>query len=338
MSLTDCSTAPLAEFESAYVAPAQDIPAHRFILAIDLAMRHAGARRVYLRVEAVGPAVAPAIWVAGGISAHQHLASNALDGSEGWWQEAVGSGRALDPTRFRLFACDWLGAEGDIDAPIDAADQADAIAAALDALGIARLHAFVGASYGGMVGLQFAARHRQRVERLVVLSAAHRPHPYASAFRALQRQVVALGQLQCADELGLSLARQLAMLSYRTPQEFAERFAAPVQLERDRARCAAEDYLQHCGQRYVARWNPTAFLRLSESIDLHALDPASVRVPTHLFAVEQDWLAPVDEIEQLAAGIAAPVRLQRIASRFGHDAFLKENTQVDAFLRTALSC
>ena len=31
---------------------------------------------------------------------------------------------------------------------------------------------------------------------------------------------MALGQLQCADAQGLSLARQFAMLSYRTPEEF----------------------------------------------------------------------------------------------------------------------
>jgi hypothetical protein len=47
------------------------------------------------------------------------------------------------------------------------------------------------------------------------------------AWRALQRKAVALGQLQCADAQGLSLARQFAMLSYRTPEEFGERFDAP---------------------------------------------------------------------------------------------------------------
>ena len=51
-----------------------------------------------------------------------------------------------------------------------------------------------------------------------------RDSPYAAAWRALQRKAVALGQLQCADAQGLSLARQFAMLSYRTPEEFGERF------------------------------------------------------------------------------------------------------------------
>jgi homoserine O-acetyltransferase len=265
------------------------------------------------------------------------VVANALDGFDGWWQDCVGGQHALDPYRFRLLSFDWIGADGDLDAPIDTADQADAIALALDALGVARLHAFVGASYGGMVSMQFAARHPLRVARLAVLSAAERPHPFASAFRTLQRQVVALGQLQCAEALGLSLARQLAMLSYRSPQEFADRFAAPVQVENGRARCAAEDYLQSCGQRYAARWSATAYLRLSESIDLHAVDPRLIHAPTHLLAVHGDWLAPVEQIEALATQLAGPTQCTAIHSRYGHDAFLKEPQTVDNVLHQTLS-
>ena len=310
--------------------------ARRAEFEVDLPMRYAGTRQLSLKVEWSGPRNAPAVWVAGGISAHRHLASNAADAQAGWWQDAVGYGQALDPSRYRLLAFDWVGSDGSLDAAIDTADQADAIALVLDHLGISCLHAFVGASYGAMVGLAFAARHPDRLHRLVALSGAHRPHPYASAFRALQRQVVALGQLQCDGSHGLSLARQLAMLSYRTPEEFAERFDAPVAIDGGRARCASEDYLAVCGSRYVERWSPTAFLRLSESIDLHRVDPAAVTVPTDVFAVEQDWLAPPSELEDLVAAIAAPVRLRRIDSRYGHDAFLKEVTAVDAFLRDAL--
>lgn len=336
MSLTDCSTAPELESDcrSAITLPI----AQRFILAIDLPMRHAGQRRIFLRVEVVGSPRAPAVWVAGGISAGQHVLRNALDVSEGWWQSLADQGGALDPGKFRILSFDWVGAEGDIDAPIDSADQADAIALALDALGVAQLHAFIGASYGGMVGLQFAARHAQRLQRLVVLSAADRPNPFASAFRALQRQVVALGQLQCADELGLALARQLAMLSYRTPEEFAERFSGPVALEHGRARCNAEEYLQVCGQRYVQRWNSTAFLRLSESIDLHAVDPTQIHLPTTLFAVEQDWLAPADQVRALSQALPRLAGCTVIGSKYGHDAFLKEAAAVDALLVDAITC
>jgi homoserine O-acetyltransferase/O-succinyltransferase len=305
-------------------------------IAVELPLRYAGRRRMRLECEWQGPRDAPVVWVAGGISANRHLAASALDASAGWWENVVGPGRGLDPSRYRLLACDWVGADGRIDAPIDTTDQADAVAAVLDALGIGQVHAFVGASYGAMVGLAFAARHGDRLQRLLALSGAHRPHPYAAAYRALQRQVVALGQLQCDGQQGLALARQLAMLSYRTPQEFAERFAEPVVLDGNAARGPAEDYLAACGARFSARWSPTAFLRLSESIDLHQVDPSAVRVPTSLLAVEQDWLVPPAEIEQLASEIQAPVALHRIASRYGHDAFLKETNLVNTLLQQAI--
>ncbi|WP_395791599.1 homoserine O-succinyltransferase [Aquimonas sp.] len=302
----------------------------------ELDLRHAGPRRVQLRVEWVGSPKLPAVWVAGGISAHRHACANTLDTSIGWWQELIGAGQSLDPSKFCLLACDWVGADGDLDLPISSADQADAIAQAVELLGIRRLHAFVGASYGGMVGQAFAVRHPQRIERLVCLSAAHRPHPFASAFRALQRQVVALGQLQCADDIGLSLARQFAMLSYRSPEEFGARFDAPAELSGGRARCASEGYLSRCGQSYAERWSATAFLRLSESIDLHAVEPAQIMVPTTLLAVEGDWLASPADIDSFAAGIAAPTEVECIASSFGHDAFLKEPTRINELLARAL--
>ena len=97
-----------------------------------------------------------------------------------------------------------------------------------------------------------------------------------------QRQVVALGRAEGNVSHALSLARQWAMLSYRTPEEFARRFDAPAALESGQVRTAAEDYLAHCGRRYAARWCSTAFLRLSESIDLHRVDASRIFVPVEL--------------------------------------------------------
>lgn len=256
-----------------------DITAVRGERVIALPMRHAGMRELRLRYELIGAANAPVVFVAGGISAHRHLAASNLFPEKGWVDGLVGSGRALDPASRRLLAFDFLGADGSLDAPIDTADQADAIAALLDALGIGRLHGFVGYSYGALVGLQFAIRHAARVGTLVAVSGAHRAHPYAAAWRALQRRAVALGQLQCAEQHGLALARQFAMLSYRTPEEFSERFDAPPEVINGRVRVAAEDYLDAAGAQYVARTPVNAYLRLSESIDLHRIDPRACACP-----------------------------------------------------------
>ncbi|HTA64913.1 MAG TPA: homoserine O-succinyltransferase [Xanthomonadaceae bacterium] len=302
---------------------------------LSIALRHADTQDLHLRArwQRLGDAHLPAIVVQGGISADRRAAAAAADEAPGWWQAQIGSGRALDPRQVQVISIDWLGADGALDVPIDTTDQADAIAATLDRLGVARIEAFIGCSYGALVGLQFAARYPSRLRELVAIAGAHRPHPYASALRALQRKVVALGQLQCADELGLSLARQLAMLTYRVPEEFAQRFDAQVLLDGSHARCAAEDYLESCGERYAQRWSPTAFVRLSESIDLHRVEPACVEVPTTLVAVFGDRLVPPEDVHELAARIGGPVRVHVLRSLYGHDAFLKEAVMFDAILR-----
>ncbi|MFY2763036.1 homoserine O-succinyltransferase MetX [Arenimonas sp. MALMAid1274] len=309
----------------------------RFVLDLPLTLRHAGPRTVVVRGEWTGPQDAPLVIVAGGISADRHVASSVASATPGWWSDQVGPGCAIDTRRLRVLAIDWLGADGSLDAPIDSADQADALAAVLDRLDVARAVAFVGASYGAMVGLQFAARHGHRLGRLVAISGAHRAHPYASAWRALQRQCVALGRSEGGITQGLALARQWAMLSYRTPEEFAERFDAPASVDAGVARCASEDYLESCGRRYAARWTSTAFLRLSESIDLHRVDPSQVRVPTTVVAVDEDRLVPLSDLQTLVESLGAPARLRQLRSRYGHDAFLKEGQAIASILRDALA-
>lgn len=336
-------TAPVARRTAAAPASAASaIAAERGEVALELPLRHAGRCRVRLRYEVLGAATLPAVFVAGGISAGRHVAASAAFPETGWWDRQTAPGRALDPHRHRIVAFDWLGSDGALDVALDPVDQADAIAAVLDALAIARLAAFVGCSYGAMVGLQFAARHGHRLARLIAISGSHRADPYASARRALQRRAVVLGALQGDEGHGLDLARQLAILSYRTPEEFALRFAAPPRLVNGRVRVAAEDYLDHCGAKYAATTAPTAFLRLSESIDLQALDPALVRVPVAVVGVEQDRLVPLADLQELveglhaAAGSPAP-RLWVLRSIYGHDAFLKEHEAIAAILDECLA-
>jgi homoserine O-acetyltransferase len=312
-------------------------PARRGELTTTLGLRHAGPHRTTLRWVSVGPSSAPAVVALGGISAGRHITASGADPSRGWWEAQVGHRCALDPAHLQVIAIDWVGADGLLDVPLDTSDQADAVITVLDHLGIASLEAFVGCSYGALVGLQYAIRYRRRLARLVVVSGAARPNPFAAAYRALQRQVVALGERMDAPTEALALARQLGMLSYRSAAEFASRFPAQTQLITGKARVAPQDYLEARGRQYAERWAPAAFRRLSESIDLHAVDPGAIRVPTTLAAVIGDWLVPPDDVERLAAGIDAPTSVHLIESIYGHDAFLKETEQVAAVLRAGLA-
>ena len=337
MSLTT-ATSTADRHDSAFAFPFSQVavPAVRGEVSVVLPMRHAGLRHVTVRYELLGEAGLPVVFVAGGISAHRHVAASVAFPEAGWWQEQVGAGRAVDPSQQRVLSFDWIGACGGLDVVIDPADQADAIAALLDVLKVERLEAFIGASYGAMVGLQFAERHGQRLGQLVAISGVHRAHPFSSAWRALQRQAVALGALQCDESHGLSLARQLAVLSYRSPEEFDARFDAP-QVVDGQVRVGAEAYLAHCGQKYAERTPPTAFLRLSESIDLQAVDPRRIALPVTVVAVAEDRLVPLQDAYALAEHLRGETRLCVLRSVYGHDAFLKEEGEIARVLRTTLA-
>lgn len=311
-------------------------PVRRGETTLRLAMRHAGERDVAVRYQCMGDPALPVVLVAGGISADRHLAAGPGTPGAGWWDAQVGAGHALDPASYRLVSIDWIGGDGRLDAPIDPADQADAIAGLLDHLGIDCVHAFVGCSYGAMVGLQFAALHGRRLRRLVAISGTHRAHPWASAWRALQRRAVELGSLQCDAANGLSLARQMAMLGYRTPAEFARRFGAAV-VAGGRVRVDAEEYLDHCGNRYVGTTRPVAFLRLSESIDLQQLDPRGIRVPVTVVAIQEDQLVPLDDALALVQQLGGDASLRVLRSLHGHDAFLVEHEAIARVLAEALA-
>ncbi len=295
------------------------------------------ARDVRVRFALHGAADAPLVIVQGGISADRHAAA-VPGGAEGWWKALVGSRRAIDTDRFGVLSIDWLD-HSDLGAAcaVGTEDQADAIAGLLSSLGIRRVHAFVGASYGAMVGLAFAARHPQRLGRLVAIAGAHRAHPLSIAVRNLQREIVRLGERLGDTEAGLDLARRLAMTTYRGEREFAERCADAPSFEDGRFHFAEEAWLKAAGASFVRRFAADRFLALSESIDLHGVAPEDVRVPMTLIGIASDRVVPLADLCELQRRCGAAATLHVIDSRYGHDAFLKEDAQIGPLLHDALN-
>jgi homoserine O-acetyltransferase/O-succinyltransferase len=285
-----------------------------------------------------GPAGAPVVLALGGISASRRV-FDAGSGRSGWWHEIVGPGKALDTQRLAVLGMDYIGGSETSSGPdgkapfpsVSSYDQADAAVRVLDHLGIARLGAIVGASYGGMVALAFGERYPQRVERLVVISAADVPHPMATAWRSVQRDIVRLGMAANQPATGLELARALAMSTYRSPEEFAARFRSSPKFDTGRAVFPVEEYLHARGRDYAARTLPDAFLCLSESIDLHSVDATRVPVRTEVVAVREDQLVPLADMRALTARLP-DASLHEISSLMGHDAFLKEAEQLRTIL------
>jgi homoserine O-acetyltransferase len=206
----------------------------------------------------------------------------------------------------------------------------------MDLAGVDRLHAIVGASYGGMVALAFASLYPHRVEKLVVISAAHASHPMATALRAMQRRVVALGISTERGREALTIARGIAMTTYRTAEEFADRFSQPAETSPN-SPFPVEDYLIQCGERFASSFTPARFMSLSLSLDLHNVNPEDIHVPATLVSVDSDTLVPPWQMRELARRLGGPTRLVELQSRFGHDAFLKEPAAMSRVISASLN-
>ncbi len=289
-----------------------------------------------LSYEIVGPAHAPVVVVLGGISASRHVTSSNQDPRPGWWERFVGPGRTIDTNRVRVLSIDYLTPrrKGKL---LSTHDQARALASALDAAEIPRVHAVVGASYGGMVALAFGEIARERVSRLIIIGAAHESSPMATALRLLQRRIVALGILSGSSEEALVVARGLALTTYSSADEFELRFGASVAGDAEERCRTIGDYLRTSGARFAETCTAERFLALAESIDLHQVDPASVRVPSTVIAVREDALVPVSQARELASRLGAPCNLVEVSSHHGHDTFLNAPELIAPAVITALT-
>lgn len=300
----------------------------------------------------------PTLIVLGGISAHRSAWDHDGSGRNCWWPSQVGPERAIDPGQWDLLTIDWIGgpdASGWVEASIDERCpatplvQAEGLCAVLDQLGVARVHAVIGASYGGMVGLAFAARFPERLGRLLVLSAAHESHPTTTALRSIQRRIVRHGVRWGAPDAALATARALAVIGYRSPQEFAARFAGPAVLEgrgapaltvvpgqAEGTRFPVDSYLDHSGQRILDRFDADSYLCLSEGLDLHRVTPEEIRTPVFAWGTVSDQIVPITQMETLVGRLGGRARLLKELSIYGHDGFLKEDDSVGRFLAHSL--
>ena len=270
----------------------------------------------------------PLVVVAGGISSDRFATR--------WWPWAVKAGGPIDLDRVRVLAFDLLPGRENPGVTITTTDQARLLALLLDALGEPRIDAWIGASYGGCIGLAFAAAFPERLGELAVISAAHRAHPAATAVRGVQRRLLAFAR-DCGREAeGLALARQLAMTTYRTAEEFALRFGptAPAEAGQPYPVC---DYLIARGEAYAGATSADRWISLSDSLDRHRVDPRGVRCPITVIGVSSDTLVPIEDSRELARLAPNLRRLVEVRSVFGHDAFLKEREQIGRLLHDITS-
>ena len=308
------------------------------------------------------------------------LSGSALVGS--WWPEVFAPGAVLSLEQDFVICINMLGScygstgPGSVnpetcqlygpDFPlVSIRDNVRAQAKLLDSLGVRKLRLVLGGSIGGMQALEWSIQFPQRVERALVIGVA----PLGAmglALNHLQRQAIQhdpewLGGRylpQKPPRRGLSLARQIAMLSYKSAPLFDERYGRnPDRSGEDPWEASGQGsgliggrfdiagYLDHQGTRFLERFDANAYLAILRTMD--TWDPlrgfatpaeAFGRIKARLtfLGISTDWLFPAADVRRFAESILAAganAEYREMVSDHGHDAFLAEQAELVRLLR-----
>jgi homoserine O-acetyltransferase len=295
----------------------------------------------------------------------------------GWWDPLIGPGRAIDTDRFFVVCPNVLGGCQGTTGPssLDRSkgkpyggrfpfttirDQVAVEAALADALGIEQWACVIGASMGGQRALEWAVTHPARVERAVVIAANAAASADEIALCSLQiRAIEADPNFRSGDYYdgppgsgpwhGMSIARGIGWISYRTEHEFAQRFANNAQDEDhplQGGRYAIESYLEYHGIDLSRRFDANSYVVLSRSMNSHDVGRgrggvraalARVTAPVTLAGIDTDRLYPFHQQEELAELLPNNSGVHVIHSIAGHDAFLIEQEVVGKIVESALA-
>jgi len=327
-----------------------------------------GAKLAYETWGTLSPARDNAILILTGLSPDAHAAANADDPSPGWWEDMLGPAKHIDTNRWFVICVNSLGSCKGSTGPasvdpqtgnvykltfpdLTLEDVANSAYELVRHLGIDRLACLIGNSMGGMSALGYLVQHRRSARSHISISTAPQAQPFAIAIRSLQREAIRLDpnwkEGDYDDEhypaAGMSIARKLGVITYRSSMEWVGRFAR-IRLDHDQreedpfgAEFAVESYLGAHARRFVRHFDPNSYLYLSRASDWfdiadHA-DDKTVRSGLKKIEVERalvigvstDILFPLSQQQEIADGLAAAgtaVDFVPLDSPQGHDSFL----------------
>jgi len=242
--------------------------------------------------------------------------------------------------------------------------------ALLQSLGVLSVHACVGGSAGGMQALEWAIMYPHYVKRVVAMACGAVQSPWQIGISESQRQAIyrdldwndGFFSLERPPSMGLSIARQQAMVWYRSQQAYDAKFGRDSQPPSPRGVAAkansasggggagapptyaVEGYLEHQGQKFLERFDANTYISLTRLIDSHdvgrgrgGVDAAlsTILAPVLVIGISSDVLYPPLMQQELADKI--PRSACRIVTSIqGHDGFLLEGERIGALVTAAL--
>ncbi|MBU9722194.1 MULTISPECIES: homoserine O-acetyltransferase MetX [Bacillaceae] len=219
---------------------------------------------------------------------------------------------------------------------------------ALAVMGISHLTAVIGGSLGGMQALEWAVMYPELVDNLIVLAATDHLSDYGVAYNAIARKAI-IEDPNWNDghytkdhfpSQGLSLARMIGLLTYRSDTLFNQRFhrGEKDSWGNDHKEVAyqVESYLLYQGEKFTKRFDPNSYLYLLKAMDHHDLEASRGPLPSvlsrfnktvQLIGFQGDLLYPPEEMERLSkawANVGTDVSFHKVETVYGHDGFLTE--------------
>jgi homoserine O-acetyltransferase len=328
----------------------------------------------------LSPAKDNAVLVLHALTGDSHTVGNSgkAHPTSGWWNGVIGPDLYIDTNKYFVITPNVLGGCQGSTGPssldpkgrewganfpqLTIRDQAAAFAILMEQLGIDS-YAVVGGSMAGMHALELAIDYPDRINRLGVLAAP----PYSTADQ-IALNTVQLEAIRSDDNFaggwyyeakpgfgphrGLALARRMALLNYRSPQELNERFGRSWQSQvsplTEQGKYAVESYLDFHGNKFVRRFDANSYITLVSAMNSHDVGRGrnsvvealhQIKCPTLVLGIENDRLFPLSGQKLIADSVGGPLvggELQVIQSEFGHDGFLIETQAVGSRLKQLL--
>jgi len=278
----------------------------------------------------------------------------------GWWGTMLGPGKPFDTDKYLVFCANLLGSCYGTTGPRDLNPETgkrwglgfpeitvrDSVMLQLECikegLGATKIKTAIGGSLGGMQCVEFSLCGRDFVDSIVPMACGGRHHAWQIGISELQRQALVRDKNWNNGDYeehsmpydGLSVARQIAMVSYRTHHVYEKRFGRkktkPPQFD-------VESYLNYQGKKFLSRFDPLSYYILTKKMDTHDVADGregsyeeilgSIRQPTLILGFDSDLLYPNVEQEELANLIPVS-KIRIIESPEGHDGFLLEQAEV----------
>jgi homoserine O-acetyltransferase len=135
--------------------------------------------------------------------------------------------------------------------------------------------------------------------------------------------------------VGLSVARQIAMISYRTHHAYDAKFGRNINAVTGEWEVA--NYLHYQGTKFLDRFDAVTYVKLTQQMDTHDVGRnreggvegalRSIKCPVLVMGIDSDLLYPLCE-QQILINQIPRADFHIIRSPAGHDGFLIEQTQV----------